>query len=374
LRGKPLGPEARRFALIGLVFFAPVVINIAGDAAYRHYTLTPQQAQFDAFNSLRGKLMNDLTVAGKGVVITDKPLLAAAHLTRHDARDFFGWNFLDERVDTLAALQTLQDGIPPTRVSRRELLNEMIFGFPRQPAFLLLLSSMLLSMLALLRRAWLGGLGVLAPIYWAGLTTYMSLAFLFLHRVELPFSMGFGFLSLLICGMVATRVYDTRNRVFLSIVLVSAVLCCWGAYSDFRQELQLQHRWAGQAELTRGKLEILNREYAGRVILLKPDGALALEMLPPLESYQLQFRPIDLGWNTFSPLFYRQIGALGIQHGFQLVDALVANPDAYLLGQEYWCNALLNYASDHDKRHISVVEIRKFPDGTGLYRLEEIKK
>jgi len=374
LRGKPPGPEVRRLVLIALVFFAPVAINIAGDAAYRHYALTPQQTQFDAFNSLRGKLMNGLTVAGKGVVITDKPLLAAAHLSRHDARDLFDWNFLDERVDTLSALQTLLDGIPPTRVSRRELLSEMIFAFPRQPAFLLLLSSMLLSMLALLRRVWLGGLGLLAPVYWAALTTYMSLAFLFLHRVELPFSLGFGFLNLLICGVVATRVYDTRNRVFLSIALLSVALCCRGAYADFRQEMQSQHRWAGQAELTRGKLAVLNRDYAGKVILLKPDGALALEMLPPLESYRLRFRPIDLGWNTFSPLFYQQIGALGIQNGYQLVDALVANPDAYLLGQEYWCNALLDYATGRDKRHISVVEVRKFPDDTGLYRLEETNR
>ncbi len=374
LREQPLAGEVRRLALISLVFFAPVVVNIAGDTVYRHYTLTPQQAQFDAFNAARGKLMNGLTVAEKGVVIRDNRLLATSHLTRHDVRDLFGWNFLDERVDNATSLQALLDGVPPTRISRREFVKEMIFTFPRQTAFLLFLCCMLLSIPVLLRRVWLGGLGLLAPVYWAALTTYMSLAFLFLHRVELPFSMGFGFLCLLICGTAADRAYVSRDRVFLSIVLLGALLCCRGAGANLGHEVHLQGQSAGQAEATRGKLEILNRDYAGRVILLKPDSALALETLAPLDSYQLLFRPIDLGWNTFSPLFYQQIGALGIQHGYQLVDALIANPDAYLLGQEYWCNALLQYASDSDKRHIAVVEVRRFPDGTGLYRLEEMKK
>lgn len=371
LRPRIVMHEIRWLALVLLVFFAPTAINIAGDTAYRHLTDSPQQIQFDTFNSVRGKLVNGLSEHQKDRVINDKGLLAATHWTYNEVSYLFGWEFLDERTDSVPRLQTLLDGVPPKQVSSSEFIGEIIAWLSR-PRYIarLLYCSMPFSLLILLRRPWLGCLGLLAPLYCVALSSYMYLYFLFLGRVSFPFTIGFGFSVLLICGAIAAKVWNDKNRAFLLIALISAALGWMGSRIEYGHQMYVQLQLPARAAATRQKLDTLNRDFGGQVILIQPAGALPLDDLSPLETYQTRFRSIELGWNTFSPLFYRQISALGIDHGYQIVDAMISNPKAYVLGKEPWCYALLAYATRHDNKQINVVKVRQFSDGTGLYRFE----
>ncbi len=56
LRERPAKEEMRRLMLVVAVFMAPAVLNWAADSTYRHYTLTPQEAAYEAFNVPRGIL------------------------------------------------------------------------------------------------------------------------------------------------------------------------------------------------------------------------------------------------------------------------------------------------------------------------------
>ena len=374
LRERPLGKEARRSALIAVVFFAPIVASMAADAAYRHFTLTPQQAQFDAFDSLLGKLQTGLSGSRKQAIIRDRELLDSIHWTHTDAVHMFSWAFLDERIYTTGALQSLLDNAPPRTVSLRDLLDAVIKRLTPNPVLLLLLCSIPFPLLLLRKHPWLAGLGLAGPVYCIALSSFMSLFFVYGSRTETPFVLGFGFSFLVISAALVARSGHIGKKSFLPIALVGAALGCVGAYSAPQLQLvNLPYR-SMLAEATRETIAILNRDYAGAVIVTAPQRGLPLAQLSPLETYELRFHPVLLGWNTFSPLFYRQISPLGIQHGYQLVDALIADPNAYILGTEYWCRSILSYASNSSKRQLSVVKIRNFSNNTIMYRLEEIKK
>lgn len=374
LHGRHFRFEARRLVLISLVFFAPLATGLATDTAYNQYALTPKQAQFDAFNSLRGKLQNDITRPRKQEMMRDKALLASIHWTFIDAYHFFNWNFLDERIDTVAALQAMLDRAPPPNVSFREFSNAMVERLAPNPVLLLILCSIPFSLLILYRRRWLGMAALLAPVYCIALSSYMYLFFVYGDRTETPFVTGFGFCSLLISGAIAARDGDGKSRALLPATLIGALLICASSYWVLRPNIGSQEKQIEAAVETRQELEVLNRDFSGKIILMKPTGSLALQKLDPLETYTVGFQPIYLGWNTFSPLFYDQIGKLGVEHGYQLVDALIANPDAYELGTQQWCYTLLDYASNRSKRRIDVTEVRKFPDGTSLFRFVESKQ
>ena len=121
-------------------------------------------------------------------------------------------------------------------------------------------------------------------------------------------------------------------------------------------------------------VQSLNRDFAGSVVMLEPDGGLQLETLNPLEETSLRFDAIGLGWNTFSPRFYQEIAPLGIDHGYQLLETLINNKNAYLLGNPWWASVTLNEVANRGSRHLKLVTAREFSRGHMLYSLEEDSK
>lgn len=65
-----------RLALAALVFLAPLAGNYAVDAVWRQATLTPQQEQYDVFNSVRG-LLHRISRERKQRIISNPALLAS---------------------------------------------------------------------------------------------------------------------------------------------------------------------------------------------------------------------------------------------------------------------------------------------------------
>lgn len=372
LSDRPSGVEIRRLALVGLIFFAPAVVNLAVDTAYRHYGEDPQQMQFDAFNALRGKLSTDLTRSRKQMIMQDAPLLASLHWTRVDAVHLFNWNFLDERVDTIPALQALWDKAPAEDIGFENFIGRLRAQAQIDPENLLLLASVLLSLLLVWRRPWLGMIALSAPVYCLVCSSVLSLFLAYSDRTEAPLVLGYGFVSLIICYYTAALGKERADRLSLATALACVLLGCMGAYSILDAEAASRPRITAAITASQEKLDTLNRDYAGQVILMAPNGAMPIFKLSPLKNHPVYFQPIELGWSTFSPLFYQQIGKLGIQHGYELVDALIAHR-AYVLGTPEWCHNLLDYVSDPDKRHIDVIEVRRFDDSNVLYQLEETR-
>jgi len=375
MRLQPFAKEIPRLALIGLIFFAPMAVNLAADAVYRQYIESPQQRQYDRYDAVREELEKHTTRARKQMIMRDTSLLSSIGWTRIDAVHIFNWNYLDERKDTIQALQTLLDKAPPRDISPGDFIQGVRAQFVIDPSPLLLLGAALISLLSLWRQRWLGVVSLAAPLYCIVFTTFMTQFFLYSDRTELPLVMGCGFMSLLVCYRVATPDRQEPDKPSIAVALLSALLVCSGAYSTLSAAAaDRSHIVQGMGEAQQ-KLATLNGSYAGRVLLLQPGiGSRQITNSDPLETPTVRYQPIDLGWSTFSPLFYSQIGKLGIHHGYELVDALVDNPNAYLVGTAGWCYNLLDYVDAARRPRIQTVEILKFADGSSLYQLREEKK
>lgn len=374
LRAQPWVNELPRLAVITAIFFAPMVVNLAGDTVYRDYFESPQQQQYDRFDTAREALEKRTTRPTKRKIMRDAPLLASVGWTFIDAYHIFNWNYLDERVDTVQALQTLLEKAPPQHVAFRYFIGYMSGWFDFNQFTVLLLGSALISLLILLRHPWLGTMALATPFYCMVFSTFMSLYFTYTSRTQDPLVTGYGFLALIISYRIATADGQERGKLPVTAALASILLASMGAYSILNAEAAVRDNHIGVIRDAQEQLDILNHDYAGSVILMDPNGGTPVFKLDPLENHPVLFQPIDLGWSTFSPLFYQQISKLGVQHGYQLVDALIANPNAYELGNPQWCENLLDYASNRSQRHIDVVEVRKLPgDRYNLYRFEEKK-
>ncbi|MGE5625556.1 MAG: hypothetical protein ACM3ZT_08420 [Bacillota bacterium] len=368
--GQPLKAEARRLGLIALVFFAPALCNLATDSAVRAITMTPQEAQYEAFNLPRGRFFR-LPRLAKFRLANNKPVLDSLHWERSDLLRVLSWTMLDERKYTPEAMQTLLAAATPRGVSWkdwREALRERLW--PPDPYLLLLLCPLPLLLLAAWRRPSPEILGLLAAPWAVGLACYMSLHYAFLYRVEFPYLGAVAFTELVLAASLA-RAREKPAR----LDWVAAGLCVVIALSATARVAGDEAEDGGvkalHAALFTDKLRILQQGYAGSVILAKSGNGLPFKDLSPLASPVLYFRPIQLGWSTFSPRFYQQIGALGVEHAYQVADALVDRPGAYLLGPRDWSTEVMGYLSG--KRGVTAVTVKCFPDGTRLMRLETQK-
>ncbi len=140
--------------------------------------------------------------------------------------------------------------------------------------------------------------------------------------------------------------------------------------------LTVQQAYSAGAQLLRAEinyvqnLEHLNSKYAGYYVMIQPGPGIQAQLQSPLESLSMDFHPIDVGWQTFSPLFYDQMRGLGVERGYELPAAMVNNDHALILARADWADRVVNYLHDHGHMpaaHKVVVE--KLPRRVALYRI-----
>jgi hypothetical protein len=365
LRGRPTAAELRRLAVVALLFFAPALADLAADAALRALTMTTQQAQYDAFNAPRGRFFR-LPRVDKFRLANDGQVLDALHWDRSDMLRVLSWTMLDERKYTPEAMQALTSAAAPKPATWKQYHAELWQRLaPPDPYLLLLLAALPLLLLALWRRPWPALLGLLLAPWAMGLVCYMSLHYAFQYRVEFPYLSAAAFMGLVLAGWSASML-EERKPVYSVAAALCFVIACAGVYQVTRAEAEDGGVKVVHADLFTAKLETLQKGFAGSVILAKSGNGLPFKDLDPRVEPILDVQPIQLGWSTFSPRFYQQIGALGVQHAYEVVDALVDRPDAYILGPRDWATELSAYLSD--PRGVQAITVARFPDGTRLMR------
>jgi hypothetical protein len=368
-RGRPFHAESKRLALVALLFLLPTAVNYAADTACRQLMRTPQEAQYDDFNALRGNI-HRLSRPRKQALISNRPLLHKIHWKAVDVAYLYNWCFLDERVYTPASLRALLDAAPLPRISLDALRSLAVDRLSSDYAYLLIMAPLLLTAMVVRRGGWRHLAALLAPLWCLGATLTMLTFFGFLFRVELPFEMGFGFGSLVLANRIFAAENPQPDRLRLAGAGLAALLALLAALSSLSDTVHDYRRSQDTAARVTDEIEVLNRDYAGATILLQARGEF-VETLDPLHPPVLRFNTIHLGWSTFSPRFYSEIGKLGVEHGYEVVDALIRRPDAYMLGIPGWPSELLYYATDTDRRDIRVLTAREFSTGMILYRFEE---
>jgi hypothetical protein len=354
----------RGIAVAALLFLAPAALNGLFNASYRHVTMTPAQTEYDEFQTLRVKLAR-MNRVRKRQIIFNRPVLDSIHWTRNDAFRYFGWEYYDERKYNPVNLQVLWDNYHRDLPRKDTVLNKLEHRFSLWPGMFLLLASIPLFVVVLLRRKLLGVMGMTLPLYCLGLSSAMYLFVIFAYRTELPFTLGFGFASLTVAGWLV--LHESTSARYLLAACIGAAISLPGAYLLLANDFDsLQTRMA-QVQNEEQKLDWLNQNAKGAVIFAKANGGLKLGNLSPLDPSHQEFDAFSLGWDTFSPDFYHRISALGITHGYEIPDALVDRPDAYVLGPKKWCKTVADMVDSPSP--IQILTLHSFLDHTVLCRL-----
>lgn len=437
LRGRPWRSETPRLALIALIFFLPSAVNLLGDAAYRHATMTSEQAQFDAFNQMRGRL-DRLSYDRQKEIIYSPRIRGAGHWTWNQTKDFFDWRFLDERVYTPEAMRALLAVLPllPDQPLSR-FMEKFESSLEPGPLLFLLLFPMPFFMSSLRRQPWPAVIGLLLPLYYISVGAFMSVFFGYSERTEGPYLIGFSLGTSIIAGYVAPiELKQTWSRfagriamyatfaligiwfvmldllaldikmpfmtsagdipvaqlyTFLEVGLVACFMTGFiagrgvarsggpaganqcallaaalllglaGAGSRLLELPSKQFITDWQARGLQHVATTLTQHDPDGIIMLEPSGPFRVTALNPLAGGQFPFKTIDLGWNTFSPLFYHQLQYVGKDHGYDLIDGLINNPHAYVLGSRWWEDIMLNQATNRSARNLSVVHVEYLP-------------
>ena len=368
LRRHPPKEEVLRLVLIAMVFMTPALTNFAADTAYRHYTVTPQQASYDAFNRPRG-MLHALSPERQGEMIRDRALLQSVHWEVGDAQNFFHWRFLDERIYTPTALETLVKNAPYAQHPYAGITDQIVSLMSAREMVLLLTCCIPFFLLAFPRHPWLAGTGLLLPLYCVLLDALLSVFLTFRSRTEFPFLLCFGFLTLIISGYLATRTDTSKNKTRTTSMIVGVLIAMTAILITWRPLMRTSAINLAHTLYMQNVLSALNHDYAGSIVL-EQQNALQPEALNPLDTYQYYFHDIDMVWGTFSPYFYEQLKPLGIEHGYQLVDALVDNKNAYFLGNGWEANINIASYAHKPKGVVTKILIRHFvnPYELNLYR------
>lgn len=371
LRGRTSRTELRRLLLIAVLFFVPALADLAADAALRALTMTAQQARYDAFNTPRGRFFR-LPRVDKFRLANESQVLDSLHWERSDLLRVLSWTMLDERKYTPQAMQALTTAATPKPATWKQYRTELRERLtPPDPYLLLLLASVPLLLLAVWRRPWPALFGLLLTPWAVGLVCYMSLHYAFQYRVEFPYLSAAAFMGLVLAGWSAGML-EERKQVYSIAAALTLTIACTGVYQVTHAEAEDGGVKVVHAELFAAKLKTLEQGFPHSVILAKSGNGLPFKDLDPRTEPVLDLQPIQLGWSTFSPRFYQQIGTLGVQHGYEVVDALVDRPDAYILGPHDWVIELSAYLSD--PRGVEAVTLARFPDGTRLMRFVRSKR
>jgi len=361
--------EIKRIAVIGMLFLAPSALNTGYEYFYRAELQPVAEKQFYAFNAARGYLTK-LNMPRKRALIHNHKVLKSIHWKVAYIRSFYGWDFLDERIYNTDTLGTLVAHADPRPLASGPLLHEtFVRPFLKiESYFLLLLSSIALFLLVPRRPLALRIIGAAIPFYCMLVFALMKAEFLFPVRVASPFATALGFAALLIAARDFQRAEVASPVRRYVPLLISAGLCIAGAALYLAAAPHMDFRKRRSDLPVVQKIDVLNGSYQDDIVLVQPHHGLQLERLNPLREPDIRFRQLRLGWNTFSPGFYQQVSGLGVSHGYEIMDAMVDNPHALMLGRPDWCRAQLAHTTQ--SAGISVVPMQHFLDGTALCSLQ----
>lgn len=372
LRERRTREELLRLVFTVTIFLTPALLNCAADAAYRQITLTPQQAAYEAFNAPRG-LLHALSPERQGQVDLDFPLLRRVGWNIGNAQNLFNWRFLDERIYTPEALRTLAHGAPRAKDPIKDMGQHIQTMLQSETGLVLLLLCSLPFFLAAVRQhPWLAGFGLLLPVYCVVFDSFLSAFLTFRDRTEMPFVASFGFLSLVLGAYLTTHPDGGFRWPKAVAAILGLLLVCYGAHASIEALAWHQKQDVHWEDYTRSEVTVLNDRYAGSIVLQQPIIGLQLENLAPLEVTPLYFHPISMVWDTFSPLFYDSLMPLGVRHGYDLIDAMVDNKNAYFAGDRRTAQILLDVYAYRYKGTVRAEPVRDFHPGVSLYRFVSV--
>lgn len=381
-----------------LVALVPLAVSSTVDHVHKSRFSSPEFTGYMQWNDLRGEFhSNPIAAANR----SNPKVLTATGWSQEDYLSLMKWFFIDESLynkESMRAFFAVAKSPGVTSYSP----DYFLWRFTNLLSVYWIYWLMLAGLILLVCTASMDGLERLifwcAPVYVFGMIYFIDALLRYPYRVAVPSIGGF----IIAYGLVGMAAHDDRptlrhsfdairsslimksrrllpyslgldiSAAFSRSVAVLASLAIVAGCTLYVAVGSYEQQAGTQASVFRYNeiLTHLNRAYAGRYILIEPGKGLWTQYQSPLTPFVTEFHPIDAGWQTFSPLFYGEIRAFGVDKGRDLPRAMVNTKNAFILAHEKWADLVVDYLHRHADMPAARKEIvEKIDRNLYIYRL-----
>lgn len=354
-----------------LLFILPLILSCAADYMHKTYYSSPQYRDYTAWNTLRGKFH---VYPISRININNPAVLQATGWTQQDYDNLLEWFFVDEDLYNVRSMEAFYASAKQpslTALPPRYFLDELQYLVVDYGGYWVLLAGLLVLGLALAAedglRRWLA---LFMPIYVFLFIYGMAALLRYPGRVAEPsltaFALAYLFSVLELRRTVRKEGAVRDLRLEWAAVALASCGLAWVVHQAYERRVQYLNAEFKYAQI----LDHLNTQYVGDYILIQPGRGMATQFQSPLEPVRMAFHPIEVGWQTFSPLFYDQIQALGVNKGSEMPAALVNNGNAFVMAHADWVDRVVGYLRDHDHMlHVRKEKVEQLGPKLFVFRL-----
>lgn len=331
----------------------PYFITVTIDQGYKRHYSPPEYRAFQNFYNARGRLHDFpiLAINRENQALHDK-----LGWSRGDYERFEHWMFFDEEKYNLEKLQLFKD--PSLAYQSNDRAKEKIFSQDsirilqkyRGVFFVMCgISLCVFSRRKLISPTGLALTGLL--LLTISITLYTNATLRFPPRIAWPFLTTSLLFTIALCGAVQSL----KEPITVSIsrqsqlIAIGLILIGFGINAHIKlMHTEIEQR-TNRKQAYENQMKRMNHLFAGKVLLIKPNLGLHRECQHPLIIPEYSYQQVNVGWNTFSKNFYRQLDAIGLSKGSELYEFMVDNPNAIVLADQEWVNYLVDYINENEK-------------------------
>lgn len=365
--------EVRRLFRYGplLLFAAPLVVSSVVDYVHKTEFSSPQYREYSQWNALRGEFH---AYPISRLNRNNPAVLSATGWSETDYDNLLSWFFIDERLYNVRSMTAFFATARPATLSTYSM--QYLIGRMEHLAtvywyyWTLLLGALLFAVSMKSDDRLQRWICVFGPLYVFFFIFVMDAFLRYPERVARP-SIGAFVLAYVFSIIELKKDRDTGELpIPKALLTISIAAIATGMFFVVKVAHDERTYWANAQIAYERVLEHLNEKYRGYSILIQPGGGLWTQFQSPLEAYTTEFHPIEIGWQTFSPLFYDQIHELGVDKGYEMPSAMVNNANALILSRLAWSDRVVDYL--HDREHMPAarkVLVEQLDHNLYLYRL-----
>ena len=349
-----------------VIFLMPFLLLWIGDNLARTYLTSPEYQQYREFNILRGKLHGFPILEANQ---NNKRILIENNWTQNDYDRFANWNFFDERkynANTLSNIFKYSVLEEDNKIQKylglyfQKFSKLVTHPENKWPIYFLFL----ICVLIIFKFYWFLTLITLCYLSYAvSVSIYLEIFYRFPARIAHPILlMCTSFVILLIFHLWADK-FPVKNNNLLATTFILGIF--W-----FLFNIGMRHNISTNMAFNLS-LNRLQSAYQGKILYIPPI-VLQWEKMDPLKRYHFNFHKMVYagGTGTFSPSFYKELETLGVKKGYEMIPALINNPNAYVIAMKNHHYCMTSDMMENDNLKCKAVVVDQLPNDRVILKLK----
>ncbi|MDM8562682.1 hypothetical protein QUF54_04935, partial [Candidatus Marithioploca araucensis] len=224
---------------------------------------------------------------------------------------------------------------------------------------------LLISVLIIFKFHWLLTLIIFGYLSYAiSFSIYLDIFYRFPARVAHPILIMCASFVILLIFHLWSHKFPAKNTNH-SILATTFILGVFWFLFNIGMHHNISKNTAFELSLNR-----LQSAYQGKILYIPP-LVLQWEKMDPLKRYHFNFQMISAGGtDTFSPSFYKSLEKLGVKKGYEMIPALINNPNAYVIEMKTNPYCVTHDMMENDNLKCRAVVIEQLPNGRVILKLK----